>query len=307
MSGLRRWGPWVIGIALVAVILMRVPLDAFRGAITHGPHLVLAAVDLLVTVCALCTDSIASWIGLYTLRMRRPFAKVFAVRGATSLLVLLNYAVGQGGFGYYLHRSGAPALRATGATLFLIGINLAAMLLITPLAWFVLDIEAPNSAMWWTITVGCGSFAAYLLVIAISPQFLVRRQLFAPLFDAGLRGHAIAILGRVPHVAIIVLGQWLALWAWDIDVPLRVAATVMPMVAIASSLPISPAGLGTSQAALMFFFSDYSTGATAGARAGNVLAYSIVHFVYALLASVVVGLVCAPFAKRALAAPPVEA
>jgi len=300
----RRWAPWLIGIVIIAVLIKRIPLAAFRGAIGHGPHLLLASVDLGVMIATLCSDSLATWIGLIELKMRRPFKHVIVVRGATYLLVLLNYAVGQGGFGYYLHRSGATPMRATGATLFLIGTNLAALLVATPASWLLLGVAPLNNTMWWTVVIGCSGLGLYLVVIQIAPAVLQRRQLFEPLFAAGVRGHVVSILGRVPHVAMIVFGQWVALRAWGIEVPLVVAATVMPAVAIASSLPISPGGLGTSQAALVYFFADYAVGTTSDDRTATVLAFSIAHFVYSMLASVVVGIGCAPFAKRVT--PPVS-
>jgi hypothetical protein len=299
---IRRALPWLVGVAILAVIVARLPFAAFRAELGRGPHLTLALVDFALATASIFTDSLASWIGLIAAKLARPFRDVAAVRGATALLVLVNYAVGQGGFGYYLHRTGATPLRAAGATLFLIGANLAILLVATPLAWWALDVEAPNAAIYWTIVIGCSGLGAYLVVIALRPRVFVERQLFAPLFDAGVLGHAIAIAARIPHTALTIVAQWLALYVWGIDVPWRVAIAVMPSVAIASSLPISPAGLGTSQAALVFFFAPFAAGATAGDREAVVLAFSIVHYVYSMLAAVLVGLACAPFAKRAAAA-----
>lgn len=305
-SRLRRALPWLAGLAILAVIATRVPYAAFADAMGKGPHLLLAAYNVLLIVVVLCTDSFSTWVGLIALDMRRPLAKVLAVRGATYVLFLLNYAVGQGGFGYYLHKSGTPALRAVGATLFLIGTNLATLLVLTALAWTVdrPDLANPtNAAIWWTLVIGCAGFLGYLVAIVLSPRFVARREVLAPLFDAGLRGHAVAMLGRLPHTLVIVLGHWVAVRAWGIPVPFEVGLTMMPAVAIASVLPISPAGLGTTQAALVFFFADYAAGSTPDARSANVLAFAIVYFVYGVLASLLVGLASMPFAKKLGAVP----
>jgi uncharacterized membrane protein YbhN (UPF0104 family) len=90
-------------------------------------------------------------------------------------------------------------------------------------------------------------------------------------------------------------------------VPLGVGIAIMPLVVIASVLPISPAGLGTAQAALVYFFQDYASGATADARQAAVLSFAIVHFVYGVIASLIIGLVSARFARRVHAVPPVAA
>jgi uncharacterized membrane protein YbhN (UPF0104 family) len=246
----------------------------------------------------LCTDSVSTWIGLLALKIRWRLGKVLAVRGATYLLFMINYALGQGGFGYYLYRSGEPPLRATGATLFLIGTNLATLLVLTFGVWTIAGGRDHNAAMWWTLVIGTSAFAVYLVVIAIRLALLSRWQVLAPLFEAGIPGHAIAMLGRLPHVIVIVLAHWVAMSVWGIDVPFAVAATLMPAVALAAVLPISPAGLGTTQAAMVYFFSDYATGATGDDRAANLLVFGIVHFVYGVLAAVLVGFVCLIFAKR---------
>lgn len=292
---LRRIGPWLVGVAIVVVIATRVPIEGFRGAIAKGPHLRLAIVDLLITAVVLSTDTLSTWIGLIAAGVRWPVIRVLAVRGATYVLALLNYAVGQAGLGYYLHRSGETPARAVGITLFLTGTTFATLLVLTTGSW---AIDGRGGAMWTTLVAGSVALAAYLVVIGLAPRFLVNRRALAPLFDAGLRGHLVAIVGRAPHIAALVLGYWVAMRAWDLDVPIGVAATVMPAVVIATVLPISPAGLGTAQAALVYFFSDYAPGATAHDRGASVLAFGVVHFVYATLGQLLVGVVCLSLAKR---------
>ncbi len=290
--------PWLFGIAVIVAIATRVPVSAFQDGLQHGPHLLLAAVNILILATVLCSDSLSTWIGLNMLSIRRPFAHVMLARGATYTLIILNYAVGQGGLGFYLRQNGVSALRATGAVLFLMGTNLATLLIFTTIAWLVYGNVAHIEAIGWILAVGNAGLGVYLIVVAISPTFLARNQILAPLFEARLRGYAVAMLSRLPHAAVVVLGQWLALRAWGISVPFAVAVTTMPAVVIAAALPIAPAGLGTTQAALVFLFSTYASGVTAADRAGSVLAFGVVHFVYGVLATLLVGFVCAWFARR---------
>lgn len=297
-SRLRRWWPWAVGLAILVVIATKVPVDAFRDAIGKGPHLLLGAVTVGITITILFTDSLATWLGLHALAISRPLTRVLVIRGATYALFVINYALGQGAFGYYLNRTGLPGLRAVGVTLFLMGTNLATLLLLTTLTWWLHGADPGHTALWWTLLGGTGAFVMYLVAIKIAPRMIAQRELFSPLFDAGLRGHLVAIVGRLPHTLVIVMGFWVAIRAWGIPVPLWVGATLMPAVAIASVLPISPGGLGTQQAALVYFFSPYAVGATADERSANLLGFAIVYFVYGVLASVAVGLICTPFAKK---------
>lgn len=295
---LRRTWPWVVGIAILAGLATRVPLGELRDRLGEGPHLTLALVNALINLAVLGTDSLATWVGLIAVRLRRPFRVVLVVRGATYLLFVVNYAIGQGGFGYYLYRSGAAALRATGATLFLIGTNFATLIVVTAAAWAIGGSRIGGAAMSWTLLACCAAFAVYLVVVARAPGMLARRDVLAPLFEAGLRGHAIAMAGRLPHIAVIVIGHWIALRAWGIPVPFAAGVMLMPALVVASVLPLSPAGLGTTQAAFVALFQDYAAGVTPEQRSAAVLAFAVAHFAYGVLAATAIGLVCAPFARR---------
>ena len=168
-------------------------------------------------------------------------------------------------------------------------------------------------------TTGIALLAVFLVVVALivrgqSPviMLLLLAIVWAVIAGISVQDIQSKILqgGGVQYasaVIIIVFGHWLAMLAWGIPVPFGVAATVMPAVVIAGVLPISPAGLGTIQAALVYFFSDYAAGATADDRAALVLAFSIVHFVYAMLGQLAVGLVCLPLARRGDPKPDVQA
>jgi len=49
----------------------------------------------------------------------------------------------------------------------------------------------------------------------------------------------------------------------------------MPLLFLMSALPITPGGLGTTQAAAVFLFSAFAPGDTQLEREGTVLAYSL--------------------------------
>jgi uncharacterized membrane protein YbhN (UPF0104 family) len=301
----KQLWPWLVGVAIVVVLALRVPFAAFGDAIHHGNHVALAALDFGVLLLILATDTFATWVSLIAVRVRWPMRDVLAVRGATYVIALLNYLVGQGGIAYYLVKAGVPTLRATGVTLYMMGTTFVGLLLITTATWMLGSIE--NTGMWWTLVISCAAFGVYLVIIAVAPSFLARREVFAPLFEAGLRGHGLTILARLPHVAIIVLGHWLAMIAWGIDVPFLYAAATLPVVALVTVLPISPAGLGTTQAALIYFFAQFTDGSTAEAREGAILAFAIVHYVYGTLAQLLAGVACMPLARRVQPARSIDA
>ena len=54
-----------------------------------------------------------------------------------------------------------------------------------------------------------GAGVLYLGVIAARPRRLAETNLLAPLFEAGVKGHIVALLSRLPHLVVLFLGTWL--------------------------------------------------------------------------------------------------
>lgn len=289
----RRWArtlvPWLIGLGVLALVVRRIDPSALRQAMSYGDHVALAAVCLIGTVAVLITDSFATQVGLRVNLLRWPFLDTLAIRGSTYMLALINFAVGQVGLGYALHRAGLTAKRVVGITLFLTGTGFAALLLITTLAW---GLDARGGPLWWMLLLGCGGLLAYLGGVWLAPAGLARRELLAPLFDVGLRGYALAIAGRMPHVLALVQSLWVGMRAWGLEVPFAVGLTSIPAVVIVAALPISPGGIGTSHATMVFLFSAYATGASVVEREANVLAFGMVYVAYSALSYLIVGALC---------------
>jgi hypothetical protein len=85
-------------------------------------------------------------------------------------------------------------------------------------------------------------------------------KLWAPLQQAGLRGHLRALLVRLPHLAVLLLWNIVALRCFRIEVPVHIAMLYLPVVFAVAALPISVQGLGTAQVVARYYFSDFAAG-----------------------------------------------
>ena len=74
-----------------------------------------------------------------------------------------------------------------------------------------------------------------------------------------------------------------SLKAFSIDIPFPALAVYIPVIFYIGTLPITPFGIGTIQAAMIFFFNEYSTEA-------NILAFSIVYTTSLIVLRLPVGL-----------------
>jgi len=287
---LRRLLPWLVGAAILAALLYRVPFAALRGGLVHGPWGWLSAYTLPVILLTLVADAYATFVCLKIAGEPRPAGTLFLVRGATYLLGLLNYALGQGGIGLYLHRTGVRAVRGTGIVLFLLIVNFGALVAAAALG-LLLGEGGWTGTLRGTALALLAAGLAYLGVVALRPAFLAEREVLAPLFAAGPLGHLAALAGRMPHLLLLLLGHWGALAIWGIHVPLPQALARLPVVLLASVVPLSPSGLGTVQAAQVLLFAPYASEAA-------VLSESLAYSFLGLTAQALVGAGCLMLLRR---------
>jgi uncharacterized membrane protein YbhN (UPF0104 family) len=275
-----------------------VPVEALRAALRHGSYLVLCFYVLLETVVILPLDAFATREALTVVGVRRGFVELFLLRGATYLLGLLSYVAGQGGVGVYLARSGVRAGRAAGAMLLLMISNGIVMVLIAALGLLV-DLPRDRREMLLVLVLGAlAGIVLYLAVIAARPRWLAGRAALAPLFEAGLGGHLKAAAARMPHLLLLAALHWGAFRIWGIAIPFRRGLALTTVVLLAGALPITPSGLGTTQVLQVLFFGPWAAGADAAARAADVLAFSLVHYVFSLVWQALVGFVCLAALRR---------
>jgi Lysylphosphatidylglycerol synthase TM region len=296
---LRQWLPWLAAAALLAWLTARVPVDALRAALRHGSYLPLAVYVVFETLAILPLDVFATREALSIAAVRRGFSELFLLRGATYLLGLLSYVAGQGGVGVYLARSGVRASRAAGAMLFLMITNGIVLVAIAALG-LLADLPAERRDLLLALIFGAlAGIAVYLAVLAARPRWLADRPPLAPLFEAGVRGHLRAAAARVPHLLLMAVLQWGAYRVWGIPIPFWRSLALMTVVLLVAALPITPSGLGTSQVLQVLFFSPWAAGAGAAARGADVLALSLVHYVFGLVCQALVGVVCLAGLRRA--------
>ncbi len=300
----RRWLPWLVAAAILAVMVREIRLEPLREAFQHGAYVALSLFIVFELVAALPVDAYATRAALDAVAIPRPFLEVMYARGASYLLGLLSYIAGQGGMGFYLARTGVPVARSAGAVLFLMVAN-GIVLVLLGAAGLAVELArsglagVPTELLMLTIAAALAGTVVYGIVIALRPKWLARYGLLAPLFDAGVRGNVRAVLTRFPHMLLLVVLHWLAFRVWGIAVPAVDGLALNPIVLLLSALPVTPGGLGTTQALQVVFFSPWAPGATGDDRAAAVLAFSLVHHVVNLIVQAALGLAClAPFRRR---------
>jgi hypothetical protein len=285
--------PWLVALAILTFLFWWIPLEALKESFKAGPWIILTAYTCLQVLLVLLADSYATRLSLAITGFRKRFSEIFLVRGSTYVLAILNYSLGQGALGIYLQRSGLSAHHSAGAVLFLLVVNFGTLLFVAGLGLLVGGLSHWSLVGSYLFTFGlAGAMIAYLATVSIRPRFLQEYRLLAPLLDAGLCGYLRAAAGRVPHVVIMVLTYWGAMRLWGIFVPLPHGLVMLSGIFFLNALPLSPAGLGTTQAALVLLFSHYVPFSNPQAQKATVLAFSLAYNFIMITTQAIIGILC---------------
>ena len=287
---LGRLLAWAVTVSLLAYLFYSIPFSELKNAVAAAAPWAIPVFVVLVLGVYL-GDSFAIWKTFGWFVAPLSFREVLVVRGATYLLALVNYTVGQGAIVYFVNRSrGVPILRGTAAVLLVMGINILLLLLLTTVGMFITPDLPPSLHK---IVLGAyAALAVYITLHIMKPRWLTSRPIFDVLFSAGLSGHLRALAVRVPHIGILMVLSISSLYAFGVKVPLTQALVCLPIVYFISVLPIAVMGLGTTQAALIYFFASYAPGATPAAAKASVLAASLVSQAVALVIQGIIGAFC---------------
>lgn len=305
----RRWLPWAVAASILAALAARLPRAQLLHALATGPAGAVALCSAAVAAAVLLADAWATLRAFAVTGVRCPWRGLLLARGATYLLGLINFAVGQGGMGFYLGRTGVGPLRALGMLLFLMGTQVAALAAAAAIGVaadaLTAGAGAPLTGTLPLLAALAAAIALYLGLLRWRPDWLARRPVLGPIFAAGGRGFLWATATRLPHALVLIVGWWLGLRIWGIALPPAHGLVVLSVAVLVAVLPVAPSGIGTLELALVQLVSPYAPGATAAAQRADVLAFALVYHLFGLAAQALIGLLClAGMTRRARAEGP---
>lgn len=258
-------------IGLIVVVDVEKVIDAM-GKADLALYLPLITIFILLWFI-IETQNLASLINRFG--YPRPISELAAVRAYTYLLMVLNYNLGVGGIALYMRSTvGIPLAIASSLMLFYMYAELVSLATMCVLGAVVLPGE-PHIATIALIAMVflIGSIfliAAYRKFGNRLPRGLGELSLFGSFKQASPVTFITIIVGRGIYFITFIIFFYLALPAFSIKVPLVALFVLVPAVFFIGNLPISAAGLGTMQAAMLFAFASYGTEA-------NIVAFSIVY------------------------------
>jgi uncharacterized membrane protein YbhN (UPF0104 family) len=222
-------------------------------------------------------------------------------RAATYILTMVNFFAGQGGIGYWLVRAkGASPGQATSSIVFVIFMETFLIFFLSSvgiilmphvhLSDFISNSPEGHLVRLVFITLAVLSFQIFIWVRKPNGR-LVRWLLFRGPFMAfgkvRLRHFAIIFWLKLGAYIFEILGAWLALESFGVDVPLIHVLTYLPLIYLIGAIPVTVLALGTTQVAWLFFFRDLVPPAT-------LIGFSLLwHFAF-VAGYMLTGIACLP-------------
>ena len=252
-SQLQKAAAVLLTVAIFALILRRVPFPALAAALRDADHATFLALMIPNTLFYFAWDTLVLTVVIGWFHGPVAYRDLLPVRAASYVVGFFNTNLGRGAMAAYLSRRlQAPFLELGSTVIFLVLTEYTQLVLWAMLGLFGFRAEVSRS-----LFAAAGGVAILWLGI---------RWLLAPRAWAIFRTFRLAtparyatiVLLRAPMFLVSLVVHYHAAHAFGIHIPFGTLLTFLPVIFMLAALPITVAHLGTTQAAWIFFFSQFA-------------------------------------------------
>jgi hypothetical protein len=288
----KRMVPWLVGAAILAYLVWRIEIIPLLTALS------LADVALYIPVLAafILVNFLADTQNLNALLRYSgspiPFRDSMIIRGASYLLMIIDYTLGMGSIVYYLKKyKNVPVASGTGSMLFLNYITHVSLLIMAiagclmAAATGALSTLLANIALTATVLLALAILTIILMKMLPNKSFMKKikhSELMKIFIESPLSIYLMNTLYRCGFYSTFILFFYIAVRAFNMDIPFSELVAYVPVILLVISIPISAFGLGTSQAAMILLFKDYGSPA-------QILAFSLTYSASIIIVRGIIG------------------
>ena len=187
----KRLLPWLVGIAILSLLLLRTDLTALRKAFTAGPWWWLAIYIVFQVPLVLAVDSLSTYSAFRLLGFRLRYPTVLNLRGASYLVGILSYGLGQGALALLLRRKGISSRGAFSAAVLLLTTSFGTLIVVASISFlFGPTTRQTHPALVNLCIAMLGAFLLYSTALPIFPAIPGLRRIFEPLHGVTMRTNA---------------------------------------------------------------------------------------------------------------------
>jgi len=267
---IHRVGSLLVTAAIFALILRRVPFVAVEAALRDANLPWFLALMVANTAFYFTWDTLVLAVAVRWFHGAVRYRELLPVRAVSYVVGFFNTNLGRGALAAYLtRRLHAPFLELGSTVLFLVLTEYTQLVLWAMLGLIGLRAEVSRSLL----AVAAGVALLWLFVRwLLAPRAWSIARTFRL---ATPRRYATIVLLRAPMFFVSLVLHYQAAHAFGIHIPFGHLLTFLPVIFMVAALPVTVAHLGSTQAAWIFFFSQY-------APAPQLLAFSLAaHLVFA--------------------------
>lgn len=289
-SCLKVMAPWAAAFVILAVEFYNIDRKFFMASLKSAElsiyiPLVIFFIFLWFFIESFNLQMLYRYFG-YKLQ----YKKMLEMRGATFLLMIVNYGLGAGGIAMYMKKyKGIPLLRSTSILFYYMVVESSGISFLA-VTGFLLAGES-SKIPYWVIYLSLYLFLFYILEIVllkyIPPKGFLKKFISSRLVEPIRESTWMMFLGiffqRMIYFMTFIIFFYFATRAFHMEIPLLALTALVPIIFFVGNIPITPFGLGTIQAGMLYFFKDYGTEA-------NILAMSIVYSVSLMFFRAIIGL-----------------
>lgn len=287
---LKRVLPWMVGAAIIAYLVWRIEYQSLLDAMSRADILLYCAALAAFGALNFFADTQNLYAILKHSKNEVTFHDTMIVRGASYLLMIIDYTLGMGSIAYYLHTfKNIPLLRGMGL-MFLLNYTTQVSLSLMAIAGTFLAVDAPSP---WLdrVTVVCAALLAFCIIFVAVLKFIPdftfikkvkQNDLFKIYIETSYPVYLINIFYRCVFYSTFILFFYVAVRAFNIAIPFSALVAYVPVILLIVSIPISAFGLGTLQAAMLVLFKDYGSPA-------QILAFSLAYSASIILIRGIIG------------------
>ena len=266
----HRVGSVLVTAAIFALILRRVPFAAVEAALRDANLPWILALMIANTVFYFAWDTLVLAVAVRWFHGPVPYRELLPVRAVSYVVGFFNTNLGRGALAAYLtRRLHAPFLELGSTVLFLVLTEYTQLVLWAMLGLLGLRAEVSRSLL--AVAAGVAMLWLFVRWLLAPRAWSIARtfRLATP------RRYATIVLLRAPMFFVSLVLHYQAAHAFGFHIPFGHLLTFLPVIFMVAALPVTVAHLGSTQAAWIFFFSQY-------APAPQLLAFSLAaHLVFA--------------------------
>lgn len=264
--------PWAICFFLFNSLLKQIDFrEAYRAFLLSDQwYFLLYSLAYFLLVWILDCFALKHFISRFSTPVT--LREIFFVRGATYLLMVVNYPLSQGALAVYLNKThNAKIAKSLGTVGFIMIADLLLILTSGLVALAFTHVEFGgvnlNQAAFKLVPLLYVGFFLWVWLWKKTDQgilkkwrrfkvlnWLLSHDVFLIFREANFRDYLLLFSWRLPLLVIVLAGYNFALFSFHARLDWTSIFLFNPIIMLASTLPITPAGLGTGQYLTVMFF-----------------------------------------------------